>query len=239
MTFFQRLRSALLRLLSLLTPSVLLLVTLLMFSIVLTINMLIIGSSSRFIYDDQLKVPKKQAALILGAQILGKNAVSAVLADRLETGIALYRGGKVKKILVSGDHGQPNYDEVNVMRRYLLAAGIPPQDIFMDHAGFDTYDSMYRARDVFHAESVIIVTQRFHLYRAVFIARALGLDAVALDATRRQYAERTTLHNDLREILARVKAFADVLFHSQPTYLGTSIPLSGDGRMTSDESSKF
>jgi len=235
---FGRLLSRVRRLLSAirrrLRPRILLLCFMLLASAVLAINVRLILTGDPMMYSVS-SAPQKQAALILGARILGKNTVSHILADRLETGIALYNAGKVQKLLISGDHGQRNYDEVNVMRRYLLASGIPPEDIFMDHAGFDTYDSVYRAKEVFGVESMLIVTQRFHLYRGLFIARSLNIDAAGVDSSLREYNAETQLRNDFREVLARVKAYADVLLVAKPTFLGTKMPISGDGRMTIDE----
>ncbi len=203
--------------------------------LVLAVNVYMILNGERFIEKDAAAFTHKQVALIPGARILGKNTVSYILADRLDAGIELYRAGKVDKLLVSGDHGQPEYDEVNVMRRYLLAAGIPARDIFMDHAGFDTYDSVYRAQAIFGVKSMIIVSQRFHLYRAIYIAQALDIDVAGMDATHRDYGDKTMLHNDVRETMARVKAFFDVLLHIGPTYLGVQIPITGDGRLTNDQ----
>jgi len=120
------------------------------------------------------EAPAADAAIVLGAKVFKSGALSQVLADRMDTGIELYQKGKVKKLLLTGDHGQTSYDEVNAMRRYALERGVPDEDIFMDHAGFSTYDSMYRARDVFMVRKAIIVTQEFHLSRALFIARAVS-----------------------------------------------------------------
>jgi len=122
------------------------------------------------------------------------------------------------------------------MRRYVLREGVPAEDVFMDHAGFDTYDSIYRARDVFGVEGVVIVTQAFHLPRAVYTARALGLDAVGLVADRRPYALRVRVWLALRESLSRVKALLEIhVLHARPRFLGPRIPITGDGRRTVDE----
>ncbi|GAK48800.1 hypothetical protein U14_00007 [Candidatus Moduliflexus flocculans] len=184
------------------------------------------------IYADISQIPPTYTALILGAKVHGGGRLSNMLEDRVLTGLALYRQGKVKKLLLSGDHGQQAYDEVNAMREYLLKQGVPAQDIFMDHAGFDTYSSMYRARDVFQVRDVIVVTQAFHLPRAVFLARSLGLDAVGLAADRRTYTQASRLKAAVREPLARVKSFAEALLRVKPKYLGDAIPITGDGRQT-------
>lgn len=199
------------------------------------INLYISKAAGHAIYEHGQKVPKAYAALILGAKVHPSGRLSHMLEDRVITGLELYREGTVQKLLLSGDHGQKEYDEVNAMRAYLLKHGVPAQDIFMDHAGFNTYASMYRARDVFQVQDVIVVTQKFHLPRAVYIARQLGLQAVGLVADRRVYMPASQIKSTVRELLARVKAFVDVhLLHAQPKYLGEAIPITGDGRKTVD-----
>ncbi|HOS18718.1 MAG TPA: ElyC/SanA/YdcF family protein [Clostridia bacterium] len=171
--------------------------------------------------------------LVLGAGVWGEgeNArASHMLADRLETALALYEAGASGKLLMSGDHGREDYDEVNVMKAYAVDAGVPSADVFMDHAGFSTYESLYRARDVFQAKRVIIVTQEYHLYRALYVARALGLEAWGVAANLRPYAGQG--YYDLREILARCKDFFMCVLKPEPTYLGEAIPVSGDGNLT-------
>lgn len=168
------------------------------------------------------------AALVLGAYVYPDGTPSAMLADRLDTALDLYRAGKVRKLLLSGDHGRTDYDEVNAMRRYLEQRGVPEPDIFMDHAGFNTYASMYRARDVFRVRRVLVVTQRFHLTRALYLARQLGLQAEGVEADRRPYTD----YYEVREMAARVKAFLDVQLGTRPDFLGPAIPISGDGRAT-------
>jgi len=174
-----------------------------------------------------------QAAIVLGALVFADGRVSDMVTDRLETALDLYRNQKVNKILITGDHGRVEYDEVNTMRRYLEQKGVPTADIFMDHAGFDTYNSMYRARDVFSVHSAVVVTQRFHLPRALYIADRLGLEAQGVVADRWVYANAR--YYEVRELAARVKAFAEVLTHRRPVYLGPVIPISGDGRLTHDQ----
>ncbi len=177
-------------------------------------------------------VPNKQAIMVLGAKVYPSGEPSAFLRDRLETGLALYQAKKAAKIIVSGDHGRKTYDEVNAMRTYLMDRGVPKEDIFMDHAGFDTYDSMYRARDVFDVTSLIITTQAFHLPRALYLAHALGMDAVGVGATGRRYPTYYYIRQTFREPLARIKAVLDVVQDRQPQYLGPVIPISGDGTQT-------
>jgi len=170
--------------------------------------------------------------LVLGAGVWSGGRPSHMLADRLDVAIDAYNAGAAPKLLMSGDHGRREYDEVNVMKDYAIAAGVPSDDVFMDHAGFSTYESMYRARDVFMAERVLIVTQKYHLYRALYVARSLGLEAEGISADLRPY--RGQLKYDLREVLARCKDFAMCIFKPLPTYLGETIPVSGSGDLTND-----
>jgi SanA protein len=180
-----------------------------------------------FTYESARDVPKTSVAMILGASVF-RGAPSPVLAQRADTAIALYQSGKVQKILVTGDNGALTHDEVTPVRKYLLDAGIPAQDIFLDHAGFDTYSSMYRARDVFQATSITVATQDFHLPRALWLARHLGLTAYGVAAE----GQQSSVYEYLREIPASFKAIWDLISRREPKYLGPVIPLSGDGKVT-------
>ncbi len=171
--------------------------------------------------------------LVLGCGVWDKNVPSPMLADRLDRSIELYEAGVSEKLLMSGDHGTVDYDEVNVMKDYAMEAGIESNVIFMDHAGFSTYESMYRAKEVFQAERVLIVTQGYHMYRAIYIARELGIDASGVCADQRRY--RGAVQREVREILARGKDFISVMVEKEPTYLGESIPISGSGDVTNDK----
>ncbi len=174
--------------------------------------------------------------IVLGAGIVG-NRPSISLANRLDKAIEVYNLGHTKKILVSGDHGQSNYDEVNVMRNYLLEKGIPKEDIFMDHAGFSTYDSMYRARSVFGVHSAIVVTQKLHLRRALYIGDSMGINCAGVEAENSTAA--STALQSIREYPARVKAYLQCeILHSKPKYLGDVIPITGNGIETEDNLTK-
>jgi SanA protein len=188
-------------------------------------------SSRPVIYSSQ-SVPPQPVALVLGARVNANGTPSDMLRDRLDVAVELYRAGKAEKILMSGDHGQEQYDEVNVAKKYLLEKGVAPEDLFLDHAGFDTYDSVYRARDVFGARSLIIVTQGYHLPRALYIAQRLGVEAVGTDAALHAYGGED--YRQVREVAADAKAYLNVLFRSRPRYLGEAIPWSGDGRRSWD-----
>ncbi len=180
-------------------------------------------------------VPKADAILVLGAYVFPSGTVSTMLNDRLTVGYELYEQGKAPKLLVSGDHGQKDYDEVNSMKNFLKDKGVPSQNVFMDHAGFSTYESMYRARDIFKVQKVIIVTQEYHLKRAVFVARELGLEAYGVASDKRDYGQAMVMYN-LREIAARNKDFLWAkIFKPEPTFLGDSIPVLGDGKATDDK----
>ena len=178
--------------------------------------------------------PSVDAVMILGAYVYENGNPSPVLQDRLDYGYEIYQAGKAKKIIVTGDHGTIQYDEVNVMKDYLLKKGVPAQDIFLDHAGFDTYDSMYRARDIFGVKSLIISTQQFHINRALYISQRLGLDSYGYPSDD-NILPRIQLQN-VRESLAKVKAVLETdILRNKPRLLGPKIPISGDGRATFDK----
>lgn len=180
--------------------------------------------------QEAAKIQDADCILVLGCQVRNNGVPSAMLEDRLRRSVELYDLGAAPKLLMSGDHGRTDYDEVNAMRQYALDAGVPSADVFMDHAGFSTYESMYRARDVFQAKKVIIVTQQYHLYRSIYAAEALGMEAYGVACDYRQYSGQ--LKRDLREVLARAKDVATGIFQPKPTYLGEAIPIWGDGNLT-------
>ena len=179
--------------------------------------------------DEAAELQDTDCVLVLGAGVRN-GSPTPMLRDRLITGISLYKSGAAPKIIMSGDHGREDYDEVNVMKSYAVENGVPDSDVFMDHAGFSTYDSVYRAKAVFEADSIIIVTQKYHLYRALYIAERLGVNAVGVSADLDDYSGQ--LKRDLREIAARDKDFFSCLFKPEPKYLGEKIPVSGDGNIT-------
>ena len=170
--------------------------------------------------------------LVLGAGLKADGTPNFMLQDRLDKGIELYNAGIAPKILLSGDDGQEEYDEVNAMKKYVLDAGIPSENIFMDHAGFSTYESMYRARDIFLVKRAVIVTQKYHQYRALYTARKLGIEGYGVVSEPRTYAGQT--YREIREILARNKDFVKVIIKPEPTYLGETIPISGSGLASHD-----
>lgn len=186
-------------------------------------------STEKYVLTPETAGSGYDCILVLGCGVRG-NTPSHMLEDRLLQGIELYWNGASKKMLMSGDHGQEYYDEVNVMKNFATVRGIPSEDVFMDHAGFSTYESMYRAKEIFKAEKILIVTQDYHLYRAIYDARALGLEAYGVASNPRSYSGQ--LYRDIREILARNKDFVYGIIKPEPTYLGESIPVQGNGNQT-------
>lgn len=201
--------------------------------IVLGINLYVRISTNKQIIkeNDYTELSDVDCIIILGAGIWGDKP-SPMLEDRLLEGIKLYQNGASDKIIMSGDHGRKEYDEVSIMKNYAIEKGIPSENIFMDHAGFSTYESIYRAKDIFQAKKIVIVTQKYHLYRALYIANQLGLEAYGVGADPRQYVGAT--YREIREILARDKDFIKCIFKPEPTYLGDTIPVSGNGDITND-----
>ncbi len=201
--------------------------------IVLGINFYVTISTSKQIIKESeyTSLTDVDCIIILGAGIWGDKP-SPMLEDRLQEGINLYKNNVADKIIMSGDHGRIEYDEVNTMKNYAIDKGIPSENIFMDHAGFSTYESIYRAKDIFEAKKVVIVTQEYHLYRALYIANQLGLEAYGVGADPRKYVG--AVNREIREILARDKDFIKCIFKPKPTYLGEAIPVSGNGDITNE-----
>lgn len=200
---------------------------------IVLINVYIHFKSKSYIYSDVDKVPTCYTAIVLGAFVSNSGQFSNFLQDRLDKSIELYQNKKVKRFLLSGDHGRTNYDEVNNMKRYLLKRDVDTCDIFLDHAGFDTYNSMVRAKEIFKVTDAVVVTQKFHLTRAVYIARAKGLNAYGVIADKQGYSSLSLLK--VREVLAKLKAFYEVLIDKSPRFLGEPIPITGDSRLSYDE----
>ena len=182
--------------------------------------------------DKALELQDVDCILVLGCKVKDNGEPSPMLLDRLITGTELYKNGAAPKLLMSGDHGRETYNEVDVMKNYALSNGIPSEDVFMDHAGFSTYDSIYRAKYIFQEKKVIIVTQEYHLQRALYLAHKLGLEAYGVPADLREYSGQ--FKRDIREIAARCKDFALGAFKPKSKYLGEIIPISGDGNITND-----
>ncbi len=199
---------------------------------VICLNRIVVGA-----YEDRILTEAEARALedvdcilVLGAGVYANKYPSAMLEDRLLKGIGLYELEVSDRLLMSGDNSKVHYNEVKVMKDFAINKGVPSAHVFQDHAGFSTYESMYRARDVFAATKIVIVTQEYHMYRALYIAQALGLDAYGVVADPRLYAGQTM--RDCREILARTKDFFSCVFKPLPTFLGDVIPVGGNGDAT-------
>ena len=185
---------------------------------------------ARDVIYNLITVPARPVAIIFGAQIYANGSPSPMLADRVKVGAALYQAGRVKALLLSGDNHVSGYNEPEVMRQYALSLGVPDNALVLDYAGFRTYDSCYRARDVFKVSSAILVTQAYHLDRALLICQSLGIDSigVAADVVRPTgYEIRSLLIGELREIPATTLSVVDLMRGKKPTYLGDPLPIFG------------
>lgn len=213
---------------------ILLIVFMALIAIVFVINHLVKSSTKKQILTEEeaSKLEDIDCILVLGAGIWG-NRPSHMLEDRLLQAISLYEENVSTKIIMSGDHGREEYDEVNIMKDFAIEKGVPSENIFMDHAGFSTYESIYRAKEIFKAKKIVIVTQKYHLYRALYIANQLGIEAYGVGADPRQYVGQA--YRELREIVARDKDFIKCIFKPEPTYLGETIPVNGSGDVTNDK----
>ena len=180
--------------------------------------------------DEAADLSDVDCILVLGCGVYADGTPSPMLADRVRTGIDLYLAGASERLLMSGDHGQDDYDEVNTMKRLAVESGLDPDVVFCDHAGFSTWDSMVRAKKIFGAKKIVIVTQEYHLYRALYMAKKLGMDAYGVSADLRDYGGQWM--RDLREVGARFKGFFSALLDLPPKYLGDPIPLDGPGSQT-------
>ncbi|MCD8529042.1 MAG: YdcF family protein [Chitinophagales bacterium] len=184
------------------------------------------------IKSDFNELSKAYTCIVLGAGVRDDGSLSTYLQGRLQAALELYKQGKIKRFLLSGDHGKKNYDEVNAMKAYLLENGVGKDAIFLDHAGFNTYSTMVRAKKIFDIDDCIIVTQKFHIVRAVYIANKVGLHAQGY-AVEDNYLGGIK-YVRLREIPARTKSFFEVLFHLPPKYLGEKIPITGNSELSWD-----
>jgi vancomycin permeability regulator SanA len=170
--------------------------------------------------------------LVLGCSVKTDGTPSLMLADRLNKAVELYQAGG-QPILVSGDHGTQYYDESTTMKNYLVAQGIDSENIFVDHAGYSTYDSMYRAKEIYGAKKILIITQEYHMYRSLYIAEAMGMEAYGVVTDEVRYNGQ--LKRDIREIFARNKDFLACIFKPVSTDLGDTVSLEGDGNTTNEK----
>lgn len=186
------------------------------------VNASMVAAEASRMYANVADVPERTVVIVPGAAVLRSGALSAVFLERADAAIALYRAGKARKILVSGDNSTVEHNEVDPARTYLMGQGVPEGDIYLDHAGFDTYSTMYRAREIFGVSEAVVTTQSFHLPRALFLARTMGIDAVGYRTDTVPLLPR----NYVRESFARVKALLDLAFMRTPKFLGEEIPIS-------------
>ncbi len=170
-------------------------------------------------------VPRQRVAIVFGARVYGEGRLSAMVRDRVDTAIELYQAGKVDKLLLSGDNSVPEYNEPGDMMAYAIAHGVDPQAIQPDYGGRRTYDSCYRAANIFQVEDAILVTQEFHLPRALFLCSALGMEVAGVAADRQLYGPRSIVWSQSREVPALVVALLDVVRRAPPPVLGDPIPL--------------
>lgn len=190
----------------------------------------IVGAKGSIVSAEEASISSADAIVVLGASVYADGTPSGILQDRLDDGIALYFAGVAPKIIMSGDNGTASYNEVRVMKQYAIARGVPSEDIFCDHAGFSTYESMYRAKYVFGCERIVVATQTYHLYRALWSAKSLGMRATGVPSDYREYQKQ--LQYDIREIPARTKDFFKALLRVPSTYVGDAISLDQDGDVT-------
>lgn len=187
------------------------------------------ATGSAGIYTQLSDVPERPVAIVFGARVYDSGAVSPVLDRRIQAGVELYRAGKVRKLLMTGDNGRVEYDEVTAMKRRAVELGVPARDVVRDFAGFRTYDSCYRARHVFGVERAVLVTQEFHLDRALFLARRMGIEAVGYVAEP-GLPDVVIQSQERREVPARLAAALDSLTRRSPRFLGRREPLFEDER---------
>ncbi len=196
------------------------------------------GTNAAAILTTQDDIVDQQAAasfdadaiIVLGASVYPDGTPSGILQDRLDDGIALYFAGAAPKIIMSGDNGTESYNECWAMKQYAISQGVPSEDVFCDHAGFSTYETMYRARHVFGADRVVIATQTYHLYRAIYDAQGVGMEAIGVPSDYGEYVNQSWY--DFREIFARTKDFFQVLFSVPSTFVGDPISLDQSGDVT-------
>ncbi len=189
----------------------------------ISINIYFLSSQKEKIVDAKSITGDYQCIFVLGCGVRSDGTPSHMLQDRLETAIELYNQGVAPIIVMSGDNSRKDYDEVGTMKKYAVNAGVPESAIVLDHAGFSTYDSMYRAKEIFSIESAVVVTQEYHLYRALYNAEEFGIKAVGVSANVRVYSGQ--LMRDIREIIARNKDFIFSIFKPKPKFLGEKIDI--------------
>ena len=201
--------------------------------LVVATNYFVKSKTENLIYTSEKDTPNTMVAIIFGAGING-NKPSKYLKDRLDAGILLYKTNKVAKILLSGDNGQDEHDELTVMKLYCYENGVDTNKIYIDYAGFDSYSTMYRAKKIFKVDSAILVSQKYHLNRCIYIGNKLGIKSCGFSANKGDYLGYKYV--SFRECLAITKAVIDVWRGREPRFLGETIDINGKGNYTKDQS---
>jgi len=200
---------------------------------VLIPNLIVCLSSAKYIYEreDISKLPDDfDCILVLGAGVYSDGTPTPMLNDRLVVACEAYEAARSDRMIMSGDHLYDDYDEPGAMKNFAIEQGISSKVIFLDHAGISTYDSVYRAVNLYGAKKILIVTQKYHLYRAIYLAKSLGAEAYGVSANLRRYFGQPKY--TVREWAARVKDMAMSIAKPEATYMGEKFDLSGDGDVT-------
>lgn len=176
---------------------------------------------------EELKSIEPQCIIVLGASVKSDGSPSKMLRQRLNGAIQLYEAGVAPKILLTGDNANDDYNELSAMLAYVRYFGVPKEDVFCDYAGFSTYESAYRAKEIFQVERAIVVTQRYHLYRSIYGCKQMSITTLGAATDQERYVGQSI--RDARELLARYKDFFKWIARPEPTYLGDPIPITGDG----------
>ena len=192
--------------------------------IILGINFYVKYNSNKLCFKNINNLPETEVAIVFGAGING-DVPSKYLKDRLDAGILLYKNKKVQKLLLSGDNGSDEHDEIVVMKKYCYKNGVDTTKIYVDYAGFDTYSTMIRAKKVFNVKKAILISQNYHLDRAVYLGNALGVESVGFIADNGEYNMQKL--NKFRELLATVKSVIDVNRNRKPIFLGSKVDING------------
>ncbi|MBF4485913.1 ElyC/SanA/YdcF family protein [Flavobacterium sp. CSZ] len=199
---------------------------------IVSVNYYVKSSTKKNIYYSIKKFPKNDVGIIFGAGINGDQP-SKYLKDRLDAGISLYKANRINKILLSGDNGSDEHDELTVMKNYCFNHGVDTTKIFIDYAGFDTYSTMYRAKHIFNIKKATLISQEYHLNRAIYIGQKLGIKSVGYSANNGEYLGYKYV--TFREYGSIFKSFFDVLRNREPHFLGNPIDINGVSNYSKDD----
>ena len=199
---------------------------------ILSVNYYVKSSTKKYIHYSLKRFPKNDVGIIFGAGINGDQP-SKYLKDRLDAGILLWKAKRINKILLSGDNGREEYDELTVMKNYCFNHGVDTTKIFIDYAGFDTYSTMYRAKHIFKIKKATLISQKYHLNRAIYIGQKLGIKSVGYSANKGEYLGYNYVR--FREYGSIFKSFFDVLRNRQPRFLGGEININGESNYSKED----